>query len=158
MKDKKNSFSLVAFILLCLIVNWIGWLWTNETVYTWYPSLYKPSWTPPDWIFGPVWLSLYLMIAVSGWLIYKTEDSHQRSIALKCYFGQLALNLIWSFLFFSLRSPLLGLIDIVLLCILVCLTMIKALPVNPLASLLLLPYLAWILYATTVNVGIWLLN
>jgi tryptophan-rich sensory protein len=98
------------------------------------------------------------MIAVSGWLIYRAEYSHKRSLALMLYGGQLALNFIWSFLFFSLRSPSLGLIDIILLCLLISLTIIKAWSVSRLASLLLIPYLVWVMYATSLNAGIWLLN
>ena len=130
----------------------------QETVSTWYPTLVKPFWTPPDWIFGPVWTCLYVMIGVSGWLIYRAEHSHERTVALILYGIQLALNFIWSFLFFSLRSPTLGLIDIVLLCLFISLTIIKAWAVRPLASLLLIPYLVWVFYATSLNAAIWLLN
>lgn len=158
MKQKQLWISFIIFILLCFIVEIVGSLWTKETVLTWYPTLTKPSWTPPDWIFGPVWSCLYIMIAVSGWLIYRAEYSHKRSVALMLYGGQLALNFIWSFLFFSLRSPALGLIDIILLCLLISLTIIKAWPVSRLASLLLIPYLVWVMYATSLNAGIWLLN
>lgn len=158
MKQKQVWISLIFFILLCLIVQMVGSFWTKETVSTWYPTLVKPSWTPPDWLFGPVWFCLYIMIAISGWLIYRAEDSPNRSVALMLYGAQLSLNFIWSFLFFSLRSPILGLIDIVLLCLLITLTIIKAWSVRPLASLLLIPYLAWVVYATSLNAGIWLLN
>lgn len=158
MKQKKIWISFIVFILLCLIVQVVGSVWTNETVTTWYPTLVKPSWTPPDWVFGPVWSLLYIMIAVSGWLIYRAKNSRERSVALMLYGGQLALNFIWSFLFFSLRSPILGLIDIVFLCLLISLTIIKAWPVNRLASILLIPYLVWVMYATSLNAGIWLLN
>lgn len=158
MKQKRLWISFVIFILLCLIIEIIGSIWTKETVSTWYPTLAKPSWTPPDWVFGPVWSCLYIMIAISGWLIYRAEYSHNRSIALILYGGQLALNFIWSFLFFSLRSPTLGLIDIVLLFLLISLTIKKAWSVSPSASLLLIPYLAWVTYATSLNAGIWLLN
>lgn len=158
MKQKHLWISFITFIIVCLIVQIVGSFWTRESVSTWYPTLIKPSWTPPDWIFGPVWSFLYIMIAVSGWLIYKSEYSHKRSVALMLYAGQLVLNFIWSFLFFSLRSPILGLIDIVLLCLLIILTIISAWPVRPLASLLLIPYLMWVMYATALNAGIWLLN
>lgn len=158
MKQKQLWISFVIFILLCLSIQIIGSLWTMETVKTWYPALAKPSWTPPDWIFGPVWSILYIMIAISGWLIYRAEDSSKRSAALIFYGCQLALNFIWSFLFFSLQSPGLGLIDIVLLCILIILTITYAWPVRPLASVLLVPYLIWVMYALTLNAGIWLLN
>lgn len=158
MKQKQLWISLVVFIIVCLIVEIVGSFWTKETISTWYPTLIKPSWTPPNWIFGPVWSILYIMIAISGWLIYKAKYSHKRSIALKLYVGQLALNFIWSFLFFVLRSPALGLIDILVLCLLIILTIINAWPVHPLASLLLIPYLIWVIYATSLNAGIWLLN
>lgn len=158
MKQKSLWISFLIFILLCLIVEIVGNYWTKETVSTWYPTLTKPSWTPPDWIFGPVWTCLYIMIAISGWLIYQAEYSPKRTVALILYGSQLALNFIWSFLFFSLRNPALGLIDIILLCTLILLTIIKAWPVSRLASLLLIPYLAWVTYATTLNMGIWLLN
>ncbi|MCE2982226.1 MAG: tryptophan-rich sensory protein [Parachlamydia sp.] len=158
MKQKQLWISLIVFIVLCFIVLMIGGFWTKESVSTWYPKLAKPSWTPPDWIFGPVWSCLYIMIAFSGWLIYRAVYSHKRTVALVLYGIQLALNFIWSFLFFSLRSPALGLIDIVLLCILISLTIIEAWSVSRLASLLLIPYLGWVLYATSVNAGIWLLN
>lgn len=158
MKQKQWWISFVLFILLCFIVEVVASLWTKETVSTWYPTLAKPSWTPPAWIFGPVWTCLYIMIAISGWLIYRAEYSPDRTIALMLYGGQLTLNFIWSFLFFSLRSPTLGLIDIVLLCLLITLTIIKTWAVRPLASLLLIPYLVWVIYATSLNAGIWLLN
>lgn len=158
MKQNQLWISFVIFILLCFVVEIVGGLWTKDAVSTWYPTLTKPFWTPPDWIFGPVWSCLYLMIAVSGWLIYRAEYSHQRTVALMLYGGQLALNFIWSFLFFSLRSPTLGLIDILLLGLLILLTIIKAWPVRPLASLLLIPYFFWVVYATSLNAGIWVLN
>ena len=147
-----------------MLLSYFAFLWRSlevsgqETVSTWYPTLVKPFWTPPDWIFGPVWTCLYVMIGVSGWLIYRAEHSHERTVALILYGIQLALNFIWSFLFFSLRSPTLGLIDIVLLCLFISLTIIKAWAVRPLASLLLIPYLVWVFYATSLNAAIWLLN
>ncbi len=158
MKQKQLWVSFILFILLCLIVQIVGSVWTKETVSTWYPYLVKPSWTPPAWVFGPVWSLLYIMIALSGWFIYRAKYSQNRTVALILFGAQLSLNFIWSFLFFSLRSPLLGLIDIVLLSILIILTIIKAWPVSRLASLLLIPYLLWVLYATSLNGGIWLLN
>lgn len=158
MKQKKLWISFIIFIFLCFAVEIIGSVWTKETVSTWYPTLVKPVWTPPDWIFGPVWFCLYITIAVAGYLIYQTPQSHKRSVALIFYGFQLALNFIWSFLFFSLQNPTLGLIDIILLCLFISLTIIKAWPVSPLASLILVPYLLWVLYATSLNAGIWLLN
>lgn len=155
---KQFWISLMISIFLCLIVETIGSFWTEQTVVTWYPTLIKPLWTPPDWIFAPVWTCLYIMIAIAGALLYQAEYSDKRAVALMFYCGQLTLNLIWSFLFFALRSPALGLIDIILLSILICITIIKAWPVRRLASILLIPYLLWVLYATSLNAEIWWLN
>lgn len=159
MLSKKNSaYSLIAFIFLCLSLGFIASFWTMETVATWYPALSKPSWTPPNWLFGPVWTLLYVMIAFSGWLIFKEEKSPERSEALIFYAIQLGLNFIWPYLFFSLKSPLLGLIDIVLLLIFIILTLFKSWMVRPLAALLLAPYLLWVSYAFLLNLAIWGLN
>lgn len=158
MRHKQAWHSLLIFIISCLVLEVFAGYWTNQTVSTWYPELHKPSWTPPGWVFGPVWTILYIMIAISGWLIYKEDYSYQRSVALAFYGGQLALNFMWSFFFFSLKSPILGLIDIILLSLSIILTVINAWPVRPLASILLIPYLIWVIYATTLNAGIWLLN
>lgn len=158
MKQRNLWIPFVVFILLCATVSLVGSLWTKEGLSTWYLTLRKPIWTPPDWVFGPVWTLLYSMIAISGWLIYKGKRSYQRSMALRFYGGQLVLNFMWSFFFFSLRSPILGLIDIVLLSILIVLTIINGWRVSSLAGILLIPYLIWVLYAATLNAGILLLN
>jgi len=158
LKKKQLWISFIIFIVLCFIVQIIGSFWTRETVSTWYPTLIKPSWTPPNSIFGPVWSCLYVVIALAGWLIYRTESSSQRSLALIFYGVQLSLNFIWSFLFFSLRNPMLGLIDILLLSLFIILTIVKSYSFRPLASLLLIPYLLWVLYATALNAAIYILN
>lgn len=158
MRKKYMRFSLLIFILLCLAVEILASYLTNQSVSTWYLTLEKPWWNPPGWVFGPVWTILYLMIAFSGWLIYKAKPSYRRSTALVFYGGQLILNFFWSFFFFFLKSPILGLIDILLLSLLIILTIINAWPVRRLAAILLIPYLIWVMYATTLNVAIWLLN
>ena len=158
MKQKKLWISFVVFILLCFALEIVGSFWTKESVSTWYPMLTKPAWTPPDWVFGPVWSCLYLMIAIAGWLLYRAPHAHKRTIALILYGIQLSLNFIWPFLFFSLRSPTLGLIDILLLSICISMTIIKAWSVRRLAAILLIPYLAWVLYAVSLNAGICLMN
>lgn len=158
MRKKQIQYSLFVFIIICLSVEILASYWTNQTVSTWYPELKKPAWNPPGWLFGPVWTILYVMIAISGWLIYKAAPSRKRSIALTVYAGQLVLNFIWSFFFFSLRSPTLGLIDIIFLSLLIILTIINAWPVRQLAAILLIPYLIWVMYAATLNAGIWFLN
>lgn len=156
---KRNSWiSLFVFIALCLFVELFASYWTMESVKTWYPTLVKPTWTPPAQVFGPVWTILYFMIAISGWLIYNAESSWNRTVALSLYGVQLALNFTWSFFFFSLQNPLFGVINITLLCLFIILTILNSWNVRTLASLLLIPYLIWVLYATALNASIWLLN
>lgn len=150
--------SLIAFIAVIFIVQLLGYFWTEESVNTWYTTLNKPSWTPPNWLFGPVWTVLYLLIAVSGWLIYRKPRSMMRTIALGFWGLQLVLNLLWSYFFFAQQSPGLGLMDIIALCLSICLTISCAWNVSRLASLLLIPYLLWVLYATALNTSIWLFN
>ena len=158
MKPKYSLTSLFIFIIVCLTVEVLSSYWTNQSLLTWYPKLIKPLWTPPGWIFGPVWTVFYIIIAISGWLIYNADHSYQRKIALIFYWGQLSLNFVWSFLFFSLKSPISGLIDILFLCLMITFTIIKAWPVRRLASILLVPYLIWVIYATSLNAAIWLSN
>ncbi len=143
MKHKQWWISLVVFIILCLLIEGIGRYWTHETVSTWYPKLVKPSWTPPDYVFGPVWLVLYLMIAVSGWLLYKAEKISCAIGCLKtfCCSAWVEFHLVFSFLLTS--KPILGLIDITLLNVFIILTIIKSWRVSRTASILLIPYLVW---------------
>ncbi len=158
MTHKKARYSLFFFITLCLAIEICSGFWTNQTVSTWYPLLNKPYWTPPGWVFGPVWTVLYIMIAFSGQMIYNAASSRLRSITLFFYTAQLILNLMWSFFFFFLKNPTLGLIDIILLSLAIILTIISAWRLRPLASILLIPYLIWVIYATTLNAAIRLLN
>ena len=150
--------SITLFVLLCLIVQVVGSFWTKEGLFTWYPMIAKPSWTPPNWLFGPVWTILYIMIAIAGFLIYRSKKGEKRSQALLFYGIQLSLNFLWSFLFFSLQSPLLGLIDISLLALFIILTILYTWKVKRSASILLIPYFLWVLYAAGLNASIWFLN
>lgn len=158
MKSKKAWLSLLLFIALCLGLEMIAIYWTHQTVFSWYPLLKKPFWTPPAWIFGPVWTILYITIAIAGWLIYQAKASSRRSIAFFWYGSQLFFNFIWSFLFFFLKNPLLGLIDIVLLSLSIFCTLLYARFSTRTGSILLIPYLLWVIYAMTLNAAIWWLN
>lgn len=160
--EKTHPYSLgvlALFILLCLFVEVIGGWFTQHSVNTWYPDLIKPSWTPPGWIFGPVWTALYLLMAISVWLIWNREQLsgyHFQPYAL--FFLQLALNLAWSWIFFYLKSPLLALINIILLIGVLAYTIYTFWKISRLAASLLIPYWLWIVFAATINAGIWWLN
>lgn len=150
--------SLCFFLVLCLLIEVLGGKLTDTSVATWYYTLQKPIWNPPNWLFGLVWTLLYICIAISGWLIFIKPPSKKRIKALFIYAAQLLFNLLWSFLFFFLQSPLLGLLDIALLLIFIFMTIGAFWSLSRLAAYLLIPYFAWTLYAATLNGAIWILN
>lgn len=147
---------LIGLILLCLAVGALGGTVTSGAVESWYRPLAKPAWTPPGWLFAPVWTALYLAMAVAAWLVWKTRDRVAPAMVL--FFSQLALNFAWSFLFFGARSPWLGLVDIAFLWLAVLLTMLVFFVKSRLAGWLFVPYLAWVSFAAALNFAIWQLN
>lgn len=155
---KKDIGVLLVFIFLCLGVELAaGWL-TAQNVKTWYPLLLKPAWTPPGYLFGPVWTLLYLLMAIALWIVWLAPVKESKISAYVLFGCQLFCNLIWSGLFFYLKSPLLGFIDIVLLWILIVMTIKSFYRIRPIAGYLLIPYILWVTYALTLNLGIYLLN
>lgn len=151
----KQWLVLAGFILVCLAVGGLGGVATAQSVTDWYPTLNKPAWTPPGWLFGPVWTVLYVMMGVAAWLVWRTGDARA---ALGIFAVQLALNFAWSFLFFGLKSPVMGLVCIILLWLAIAAT-IRAFGRNSnVAAVLLWPYLAWVSFATALNGAIVVLN
>jgi translocator protein len=146
---------LAGFVALCLVVGALGGWATADAVVQWYPTLNKPSWTPPNWLFGPVWTVLYIMMGVAAWLVWRQPDS--RAVLL-LWAGQLALNLAWSVMFFGARSPGLGLLVIVLMWLAIAATLFAFAFKSRLASFLLLPYLCWVSFALALNAAIFMLN
>jgi len=124
----------------------------------WYEALAKPSWTPPNSVFGPVWTALYLLMGVAAWLVWRQAGYRASATALRLYLGQLALNALWSALFFGLRSLLGSALEIVLLWTGILATTIVFWKSSRAAGLLLVPYLLWVSYATALNWAIWALN
>lgn len=124
----------------------------------WYPSLTKPSFTPPDWTFSIVWILLFLLMGVSAWLVWRRTGFVRGAIPLTCFAAQLALNLAWSILFFGFRVPGWALIEIVALWAAVLMTAITFYRVSRLAGLLLAPYVLWLSFAIALNASIWWLN
>jgi benzodiazapine receptor len=150
--------SLAGFILICFLIEMLGGWLTGTSVLTWYPSLKKASFNPPPWVFGPVWTILYVIIAISGWLIFCTPKSKKRERALYIYGFQLVLNLLWSFFFFFLQSPFLGFLDIIALLVSIIWMAILFWPLSRGAFWLLLPYFFWTCYASILNGAILVLN
>jgi benzodiazapine receptor len=159
----KNIFKFVISIIICESVGIIGSFFTFSSVSNWFPTLVKPWFSPPSWLFGPVWTMLYFLMGLSLYIVwnYKTETISKQKYKKQflILFGiQLILNALWSFLFFGLKSPISGLIDILFLDIAVITTIIYANRVSKYAAVLLAPYMAWILFATLLNFEIVLLN
>jgi tryptophan-rich sensory protein len=148
-----------VFLLLVFFIEWGGSRMTFTSVTNWYLTLEKPFWTPPSWLFGPVWTILYLSIAVSGWLVWdKTKSSPIRRRSFFFFGAQLLANLLWSYFFFFLKNPLLGLIDILLMVFLIGINIWLFMKLYKPAGFLMIPYLLWTLYALTLNLAIWVLN
>ncbi len=147
-----------AFVVGCVLVGALGAFATASSVATWYPTLTKPSWTPPDAWFGPVWTALYVAMGVAAWLVWRAREWNETRTPLVLFAVQLALNAAWSFLFFGLRSPGLALVEIVALWVAIVATLLAFGRVSRLAAWLLTPYLAWVSFAMALNLAIWTLN
>lgn len=157
------SFGRQVTVLLVLlaasaVVAWVGANWTASSVGTWYTALEKPSWTPPNFLFGPVWAVLYAAMAVAAWLVWRRGGWWENALALGLYALQLLLNLFWSGLFFGQRSPFWGLVDISFLWLAILATLVLFFRRSRLAGWLMVPYLLWVTYAAALNFAIWQLN
>lgn len=153
---KTNYSKLFLSLLLCLSVGFLGSIFTVSAIPTWYATLHKPFFSPPNWVFGPVWTTLYILMALAFYLIWQKGVKNQAAIFF--FMIQLFLNFLWSILFFWLHSPLLGLIGIVFLWLMIFLTIKSFLKINKAAGLLLLPYLFWVSFASILNLAVYLLN
>ncbi len=151
--------ALAGFIGLCLLVGLSAAAVNAPAMQNWYPQLIRPRGTPPDWLFGPVWTLLHLMIGTSAWLIWwRGPVGRRQRAALQLWGWQLLLNALWSPAFFGLHSPALGLLVIFPMLLLIGLTMASFARLQRNAALLLLPYLVWTSYAAYLNTGFWWLN
>ena len=151
---------LAGFVGLCLAVGALGGWATSSSVADWYPTLNKPAWNPPAWVFGPVWTVLYVMMGVAAWLVWKQGKGSVKGSgpALGWFFVQLALNGLWSFLFFGARSPGLAFLEILLLWAALAMTIYAFFQRSKPAGLIMLPYIGWVSFAAFLNFSIWRLN
>jgi benzodiazapine receptor len=151
---------ILTVVIACVTIGYLSGMVTRDSITTWYPTLIKPVFNPPNWIFGPVWTILYIMMGVAGGMIWNRIDTDEENVkkAFKFFIYQLALNALWSYLFFGLQNPLLALIEIILLWLLIFETYNQIKKIEKVAGMLLLPYLAWVSFATILNGSIWWLN
>lgn len=155
----KSFFKFVIAILLPEFVGSVSAFFTVSSISNWYQFLRKPAFSPPNYIFGPVWTMLYLFMGISFYLIWIKGWKNQKvKKALTFFFIQLTFNFVWSLLFFGLRFPLLGLIDIIILWVMILLTIMKFQKISKIASYFMIPYLLWVTFASLLNLSIVILN
>ncbi len=154
----RSLIGLGIWVGICFGAAFLGSIFTTPSVPTWYTSLAKPSWTPPSWIFGPVWSALYFMMALAAWLVWRRGGLVAASIPIWLFMVQLGLNVLWSILFFGFHMPGIAFGEIVILWFAILATAIAFWRSTPSAGYLLLPYLIWVAFAAVLNFELWQLN
>ena len=151
---------ILAVVVTCLAVGYFSGIVTRSAVTTWFPTLVKPSFNPPSWVFAPVWSMLYVVMGVAAGLVWDRIEAEREVVkkALIFFAIQLALNALWSYLFFGLQNPMLAGLEIILLWLMIFETYIQFAKINKISGYLLLPYLAWVSFAAVLNGSIWWLN
>ncbi|MGQ9664065.1 MAG: TspO/MBR family protein [bacterium] len=156
---KFDIIKFVVSLLLCLGAGFIGSFATNKSVGTWYMTINKPVINPPNWIFGPVWTTLFILMGIAFYLVWHKGFTYPGvKIAIIVFIVQLILNILWSVLFFGLRSPRLGFINILILWLAILFTIILFFRVSQTAGYLLIPYILWVSFASVLNGWIMFLN
>jgi len=156
--NKSKILKLLASLALPLILGAIAGLYTADAIPEWYKGLNRPSFSPPNWLFGPVWTILYILMGVSLFLIWKQGVSKERNIALFVFLLQLLLNFAWSFIFFYYNMIGLALIEIILLWIIILVMLVLFYKIKPMAAYLNIPYLLWVSFATILTAAYFILN
>lgn len=153
-----KTVKLIISLLIPLAVGAVAGIATSRNVITWYPELNKPTFNPPNWLFAPVWTMLYIFMGISLYLIWRLPATTTRNNAMKLFFIQLALNFIWSFLFFEWHMIGWALIDILVLLLFIIICIAGFTRIQKTAAWLFVPYLAWVSFATALNIAIYRLN
>ena len=155
----KNLYKLVITIIVSELAGVIGSFFTMPSISGWYANLTKSALTPPSWVFGPVWTTLYALMGIAAFLVWKKGwDRRDVKIALGIFVGQLVLNTLWSIIFFGLYSPGSAFIEIVFLWLAIFVTIILFAQISKLAAWLFVPYIIWVSFAMYLNYSIWILN
>lgn len=155
----KDIVKLIVSIVACQCAGLVGSIFTMSAIPTWYATLEKPTFTPPNWLFAPAWVTLYLLMGISAFIIWRRGwDNRPVKVALSVFLIQLVLNAFWSVAFFGLESPLYGVIVIVALWVAILLTILRFFNISTTAGILLLPYILWVTFAAVLNVSILVLN
>jgi benzodiazapine receptor len=154
-----SVIKLVISILACFAAGGIGSIFTFKVIPIWYAGLKKPRYTPPNWVFGPIWTTLYILMGISVFLVWqKGLATNGAMLAFTLFWIQLAFNAFWSIIFFGMKSKGGGVIIIIVLWLLILATIITSFQVSGWAVALLIPYIVWVSIASYLNIGVWLLN
>jgi translocator protein len=160
----KNIVRLIVSVGVSLLAGAIGSFFTASAIPAWYAGLVKPSFNPPNWLFGPVWTLLYVLMGISLYLVWgkaiknNRKKAAARNAAIMFFFIQLALNALWSILFFGLKMPWLAFFEIILLWSAILAAIIFSYRISKPAAYLLVPYILWVSFASALNFAIWMLN
>lgn len=154
MKTSTQVAALAGWIALSVVAGAVG-AFASADAGDFYQQLQWPTWAPPAWLFAPVWSALYLMMGVAAWLVWRERDSAETRAALALYVVQLAANALWTWLFFAWRQGAWAFAEIIVLLLLIVATMVAFWRVRPVASLLLLPYLFWVGFASALTYATW---
>jgi len=152
-----NALKLIIALATPLLIGFSGSLFTISEIENWYQTLQKPSWNPPNWLFGPVWTALYVLMGISLFLVWRSAAS-QKSTAIILFALQLVLNFFWSFIFFKEHQPGFAFAEILVLWLMILLTIFSFGRINKVAAWLLVPYMSWVSFAAVLNFTIWQLN
>jgi tryptophan-rich sensory protein len=158
MTPKHPWLGFLAFLVVCFAAAGIGGAVTTPKIATWYATLAKPSWNPPNWIFGPVWSALYFCMAVAAWSVWRQDGFSGAKVPMTLFGVQLVLNVLWSYIFFGLENPGLAFVEVLALWAAIAATMIGFWQRSSIAGILFVPYLAWVSFASVLNFTIWRLN
>jgi translocator protein len=151
---KLNIVKLIASIGICLLAGAIGSIFTSKSVSTWYSTINRPSFNPPNWLFGPVWTILFILMGIALYFVWTLGDKQ----AMIVFAVQLLLNILWSALFFGLKAPFYAFLEIIILWAAILMTIFVFYRVSPKAAYLLVPYILWVSFAAILNFSIWRLN
>lgn len=155
----KKLLTFVAAVVICELVGILGTPFTVSSISTWYKFLNKPFFSPPNWVFGPVWTLLYALMGIAVAMIWLQGMKKKKVRTAVIYFvSQLLFNFLWSIVFFGLHAPFAAFVNIIVLWLAIILTIMKFYPLSKLAAYLLVPYLLWVSFASVLNASIWLLN
>ena len=142
---------LIIFLAIVFVIGYLGSIATNISVDNWYVQLKKPEWGPSDWVFGPVWTTLYILIAISGWMVWLKVRGRADNFPMAIYAAQLFFNALWPWLFFGMQNTVYGFITIICLFFAILANMAAFWKYSPWAAILLLPYLIWVSFAMSIN-------